>query len=266
MDHVTIRRTRRATSVPLMTIRSQELALGGCAFLAESHSVETPARKDSGAAIEWSAALARDPDAGRIRLANSIFANAPTGIRFVTPPSRIEIENCLKVGGGLFEFGESTEDREVTLLAIHITVRQGQYLCCFSSSSPNPRIAKLRVVLRDSAFDLAGSTAGLIRLTTPGDPSRAARSIQVTGRDSIIRPDIPILAWNGPGERPMRSLDSRSLVVEGLAVGDFRFVGQGTSPLSSTIDRGSLAIPRQSDDPPGIVGDRLADAFQDIHH
>jgi serine/threonine protein kinase len=269
MQHVTVRRTPRATAGALMMIRSQELALDGCAFLAERFSTESiavgSARSDSGAAIEWSAATARDPDAGRIRLANSIFANAPTGVRFVNPPSRIEIENCLKVGGGMLEFGEWTAEHEITLLANHFTVRQGQHLCCLSSSSPNPRIAKLRVVLRDSAFDLVGSRAGLIRVTSPGDPSRAARSIQVTGRDSIIRPDIPIFAWNKPGERQMKALDSHSLLVEGLSVGDFRFVGQGRSPASSAIDGGSLAIPRQSDELPGIIADRLSDAFQDTH-
>jgi eukaryotic-like serine/threonine-protein kinase len=267
MEHVTIRRTAHATSGALMKIHSQEMALDGCAFMDERRSEDPTvagiARSNSETAIEWSAAPARDPDAGRIRLANSIFASGPTGVRFVTSPSRIEIDNCLMAGGGMFDFGEWTADRQVTLLAQHLTVRQGQHLCCLSSAPFCHRPAQLRIVLRDSAFDLAGPAASLIRLTSLGDPSKAARSIQVTGRDSIIRPEIPIFAWTKPGVGQVKSLDSRSLVIEGLAVGDFQFVGHGRSPASYAIDCGSLAIPRQSDEPPGIIAERLADAFQE---
>jgi hypothetical protein len=120
----------------------------------------------------------------------------------------------------------------------------------------------LRLVLQDSAFDLKGSAAALIRLVSSADPSQRGRPILVTGRESVIVPNVPIVAWSRPGEAEARPFDSRGLVVEGLAVGDFQFVGPpDTAPAASSIDRRSLAIPRQSDEPPGIVSERLASAI-----
>ena len=84
------------------------------------------------------------------------------------------------------------------------------------------------------------------------------RPIAVTGRDSVIRPGVPIVAWSKPGEGKVDAVDSRDLAVEGLTAGDFQFTGPiGRSPAASAIDRQSLAIPRQSDEPPGVIVSRL---------
>jgi hypothetical protein len=105
---------------------------------------------------------------------------------------------------------------------------------------------------------LAGAASTLIHLVGSVEPAAGARAITVTGRDSVIRPNVPIVAWSKPGEGKVTPLDSRGLAVEGLTAGDFQFVGPiGASPAASAIDRQSLAIPRQSDEPPGIIVSRL---------
>jgi hypothetical protein len=255
LEHVILREDLVTPLGSLMDVRSQELAITACTFRAEGASAA------HGCTISWTAAPTRDPDAGRIRLINSVFATERAALRCETSPTRVEIENCLKIRGGLLELGTSGNDHEVIVFAQHLTLRQATWLCRMSGpSGPNGR--PLRFVLQDSAFELKGSAPALIRLVSSADPSQKGRPIQVTGRESVIGPNVPIVAWSRPGEAEARPFDSRGLVVEGLTVGDFQFVGRADSaPAASSIDRRSLAIPRQSDEPPGIAAERLASAI-----
>jgi eukaryotic-like serine/threonine-protein kinase len=275
MEHVIVRQAWEAPIAALMEIRSQELALTSCTFLAPRRSAENSAHPSSGAesfddsndlrhsecAISWTAAPARDPDAGRIRLTDVVFSTGRTALRFETAPRRVELDNCLKLGGGLLEFGTWSTDREITVFTEHLTLRRSAWLCRLSQR-PARSAGLLRLVLKDSAFDLAGPASTLIGLVSSAEPPAGAHSITVTGRDSVIRPSVPIVAWSKPGEKQVTPLDARGLVVEGLTAGDFQFVGPiGASPAASAIDRQSLAIPRQSDEPPGIIVSRLTSAL-----
>jgi hypothetical protein len=255
LEHVIVRQDLVTPLGSLLDVRSQELAITASTFRAEGTSAA------HGCAISWTAAPTRDPDAGRIRFTNTVFATERAALRCETTPTRVELENCLKVRGGLLEMGTSSNDHEVIVFAQHLTLRQATWLCRLSGpSGANGRM--LRLVLQDSAFDLKGSAATLICLVSSADPSQRGRPILVTGRESVIVPNVPIVAWSRPGEAQARPFDSRGLVVEGLAVGDFQFVGPADSaPAASSIDRRSLAIPRQTDEPPGIVSERLVSAI-----
>jgi hypothetical protein len=258
-----------------MEIRSQELAITGCTFLAPREPVANATSRPtnhessdigddedgSGCVIAWTAAPARDPDAGRIRLTDAVFATARTALRFETAPRRVELDNCLKLSGGLLDFGTWSTDSEMIVLAEHLTLRRAAWLCRMAQR-PARSAGLLRLVLKDSAFDLAGAAPTLIRLVSSAEPPAAARPITVTGRDSVIRPSVPIFAWSKSGEGKVTPVDSRGPVVEGLTAGDFQFVGSiSSSPAASAIDHQSLAIPRQSDEPPGIIVSRLPSAL-----
>ncbi|HEV3298567.1 MAG TPA: serine/threonine-protein kinase [Planctomycetaceae bacterium] len=254
LEHVIVRHDLVTPLGSLLEIHSQEVAISACAFRAEDRSAY-------GCVISWSAAPTRDPDAGRIHLIDTVFATERSALRCETAPTRVELEDCLKVRGGLLDLGNCRTDHEVIVFAQHLTLRQASWLCCLSNPSrTNGR--QLRLVLQDSAFELKGSTASLIRLVSSANPSQCGRSILVTGRESMIGPNVPIVAWSRPGQAEARPFDSTGLVVEGLAVGDFQFVGPADAdPAASSVDRRSLAIPRQSDEPPGIVPERLASAI-----
>jgi hypothetical protein len=270
MEHVIVRQVLQQPMGALMEIRSQELAISACTFLAPSRptdkatsrTVNESAEKrndplGTGCVIYWTAAPARDPDAGRIRLTDATFLTDRTALRFESPPRRVELDNCLKLGGGLLEFETWSGDREMTVLAEHLTLRQATWLCRLEQR-PARSAGLLRLVIKDSVFDLAGAASTLIHLVGSAEPAAGARAITVTGRDSVIRPSVPIVAWSKLGESKVTPLDSRGLTVEGLTAGDFQFVGPiGASPAASAIDRQSLAIPRQSDEPPGIIVSRL---------
>jgi hypothetical protein len=76
----------------------------------------------------------------------------------------------------------------------------------------------------------------------------------------VIRPDVAVIGWSRPNAATATPLEARGLVVESLAVGDFQFAGTdpaATSASASTIDLGSLGIPRTSDEPPGFLASRL---------
>ena len=259
MEHVIVRLAQQTRFPAIMEIRSQELTLTGCTLRTGQVDTARDNTNPSACAISWTAAQARDPDAGRIRITNTVFVTGREAVRFETAPTRVEVENCLELGGGLLEFAASSGDRDITIFAQHLTLRRAAWMC--RTQSPRNRSAGLlRLVLQDSAFDLAGRGAALIRVESSARPS-AFRSITITGRESVIRPDVPILAWSKPGQEPATPLDSGGLVIEGLTVGDFRFVGSVGGPAgASAIDRQSLAIPRQSDEPPGIIAARLASA------
>jgi eukaryotic-like serine/threonine-protein kinase len=257
MTHVVVRCESKNTPSALMVVRSQELALNGCAFSSASGRTE-----ESDAAVVWTMAPARDPDAGRIRLTNTVFSGAGTAVRFASPPTRIEIDNCLKQTGGFLHFGERGPDRDLTVVAEHLTLRRAAWMCRMSSPPGGRAAGQLRLVLRDSAFDLAGPGAALVRLISPFAPKIETRPILISGRESVICPDVSVVAWSKSGEAAARPIDACAVVVEGLAVGEFRFIGPaGASPADSSIDRQSLAVPRQSEEPPGIVASRLASVF-----
>ncbi|HEV8004295.1 MAG TPA: serine/threonine-protein kinase, partial [Planctomycetaceae bacterium] len=143
MEHVIVRQVLQQPMGALMEIRSQELAITACTFLAPSSSTDKatgrPAPNESaeksndplgaGCVICWTAAPARDPDAGRIRLTDATFLTDRTALRFESPPRRVELDNCLKLGGGLLEFETWSGDREMTVLAEHLTLRQATWLC-----------------------------------------------------------------------------------------------------------------------------------------
>ena len=268
LEHVIVRRAATSSADALIQVRSQELAIGDCAFVSGVDGSESLR-----ATITWTAAPARDPDAGRIRFTNTVFATPRAALRCASPPSRIEIDNCLKLGGGMLDFHERSAERDISVVAQHVTLRQASWLCCLARG-PKGANGQLHLVLRDSAFDLAGRGAALIRLVSPTQPSGRGRAVLITGGDSVIRPEIPIVGWSKPGADTVTPLDARGLSVEGLAVGDFQFVATippaiadpagslAQTAAASAIDLRSLAIPRNSDEPPGFVAARLAGGFQ----
>ncbi len=258
MEHVVVRQIQPASLSAVMEIRSQEVAITGCAFLDPQRSAESAdGAHGSGCVIAWTPAPARDPDAGRIRLTDAVFSTGRTALRFEQAPRRVELDNCLKVGGTLLEFDTWSADREMTVFAEHLTLRNATCLCRMSQQ-PARSNGQLRLVLKDSAFDLAGAGSALVHLLCTAEPPANARAITVSGQESVIRPSVPIVAWSKSSSGNVMLLESRGVVVEGLTAGDFQFVGPiGRTPASSAIDRQSLAIPRQSDEPPGIVAARL---------
>jgi hypothetical protein len=173
----------------------------------------------------------------------------------------------------MLDFDERSAERDISVVAQHVTLRQASWLCCLARG-PKGANGQLHLVLRDSAFDLAGRGAALIRLVSPTQPSGRGRAVLITGGDSVIRPEIPIVGWSKPGADTVTPLDARGLSVEGLAVGDFQFVATippaiadpagslAQTAAASAIDLRSLAIPRNSDEPPGFVAARLAGGFQ----
>jgi eukaryotic-like serine/threonine-protein kinase len=264
LDHVIVRRETSATRGPaihpsagdsngsLLSVRSQEVFLERCAF-----GGDKPA-EDRGAAVVWSGVNARDPDAGRIRLSNALFFNAGAAVVCATPPGRLEVDNCLKVGGALFDLRAWPTVRDIALSARHLTLRRATALCRARVSKTTGHQAQLRVALDECVFDLAGPQAGLLRLSSEKAPAGHDLPFVVTGGGSVIRPDVPVVAWTNPAASGRTATDLPNAVVEGLAVGEFQFLG--TSALTardSAVDGRSLQIPRRSNVPPGIVAERL---------
>jgi len=256
----------------LLVIRSQELILARCGFestdtfRADSSRRVVTADLASGAAknppaVVWRSAAARDPDAGHIRVQNSVFLNAGPAIVCASAPSRIEIDNALKIVGVLLEFQE-WPSRDFSVLARRVTIRQGEALCWASGGNVGRRKGRLQVLLRDCVFDLAGPQAGLLQLTSSVAPRGQESLFDVAGGESVITPGVPVVAWRDAAGNRTTPVEMRSDAVEGLAAGEFKFDGPlSRSPRDSTVDRGSLQVPRRSDDPPGIRAEELIAGF-----
>ena len=170
----------------------------------------------------------------------------------------MEIDNCLKIGGALFDLRGWPTGRDLTVSARHLTLRNGESFCRVQLSKTRGHNAQVRAALDESVFDLAGRQAALLLVTSNKVPFGRDIPMVVTGRGSVIRTNVPILAWvdRAAPERP--TIELSSAVVEGLAVGEFRFIGKsGLAVRDSVLDGRSLQVPRRSDVPPGIVADRL---------
>jgi eukaryotic-like serine/threonine-protein kinase len=254
MERVIFRRAPASTNdspSALLAIRSQELFLDRCSFSDEG--------SDNSAAIVWTAVNARDPDAGRIRLSNTVVMNAGAAVRCASAPGRLEVDNCLKVGGVLFDLRGWPSGRDLTVSARHFTLRNGDAFCRVPFSRMRGRSAQVRAALDESVFDLVGHQAALLLVTSKEAPFGRDIPIVVTGRGSVIRTNVPILAWVDRAAPERSAIELSSAVVEGLAVGEFRFIGNsGLSARDSALDGRSLQIPRRSDVPPGIVAERLS--------
>jgi hypothetical protein len=234
----------------LVAIRSQEVLLDRCSF--------SDVGNGSSAAIAWTAVNARDPDAGRIRLSNTVFANAGAAVLCGSTPGRLEVDNCLKIGGALFDLRSWPTGRDLTVSARHLTLRNGESFCRVQFSKTRGRHAQVRAALDESVFDLAGHQAALLLVTSDKAPFGRDIPMVVTGRGSVIRTNVPILAWIDRTAPGRSAIELSSSVVEGLAVGEFQFVGKsGPAARESALDGRSLQIPRRSDVPPGIVAERL---------
>jgi hypothetical protein len=238
------------SSRSLVAIRSQEVLLDRCSFSDE--------RNGTSAAIVWTAVNARDPDAGRIRLSNTVFANPGAAVFCASSPGRLEVDNCLKIGGALFDLRGWPTGRDLTVSARHLTLRNGESFCRVQLPKQHGHNAQVRAALDESVFDLAGRQAALLLVTSNKVPFGRDIPMVVTGRGSVIRTNEPILAWVDQIAPERSAIELSSAVVEGLAVGEFRFVGKsGLSARDSALDGRSLQIPRRSDVPPGIVAERL---------
>ncbi len=148
MDHVILRRETSATagaavrasagdaSGSLLAVRSQEVFLERCAFIADGPARTSSRHIEKGEqpagdspAVVWRGVDARDPDAGRIRLSNTVFFNAGAAVVCASAPGRLEADNCLKVGGALFDLREWPTVRDVVISARHLTLRRAEALC-----------------------------------------------------------------------------------------------------------------------------------------
>ena len=152
-------------------------------------------------------------------------------------PGRLEADNCLKVGGALFDLREWPTVRDVVISARHLTLRRAEALCWARIPKTAGRKAQLRAALDECVFDLAGPQAGLLRLTSEGTPSGHDPRFVVTGDGSVIRPDVPIVAWTTPAAPGRTPAEPSNAVVEGLAVGEFQFVGQAGSTAAGLTAR-----------------------------
>jgi hypothetical protein len=265
LQHVAIRRETPGTgsSAALVAVRSQEVLVERCRFDGDQQvpraANRTNATSDRLAALTWETVDARDPDAGHIRLLNTLFFNDGAAVACGSSPGRLEIDNCLKVGGTFFDLREWPAARGVALSARHATLRRAETLCSAHMRKAAGRKSSFRAALEECVFDLAGPQAGLLRLSSDAAPSSRDLSLIVSGGGSVIRPGVPLVAWTKPGVTGRSTTELANAVVEGLAVGEFEFVGRSVLTVrDSAVERRSLQIPRQSDLPPGIVAENLA--------
>lgn len=242
--------SRRAPDSPLLAVRSQDVTIDGCRFSTRTRR----GPRDKFPAVVWSAVAARDPDAGRIRLSNTVFCNSGPGVICQSPPGRLEADNCLKLGDALFELPNWPLSRELVIAARHVTLRRAETLCRVTFAGYGNRKTSVHADLHECAFDLVGARASLVQATGNHKIGVARASFVVTGDGSVIRPNIPIAVSTGSTAAASPEQSS----VEGLAVGEFQFAGhEGTTPRDSMVDGRSLQIPRQSDATPGIIAERL---------
>jgi serine/threonine protein kinase len=251
---------------PLLAIRSQNVSLERCTFATvgsdgtSSHAVvgREIATEDRSAVV-WDGLQARDPDAGRIQISNTLFLNAGPAIVCASPPTRLEVDNCLKIGGDLFDLREWSAARDVAISARHLTLRHAEALCRVRIAKTTSRGAQLRAALDDCVFDLTGPHAALLLLSSEQARARIDLPFVVTGSGSVIRPSVPVVSQHPRGTSERAAANLSIALVEGLTAGEFLFVGDADSSAhNSAIDGRSLQTPRRSDVSPGIIAKRFA--------
>jgi serine/threonine-protein kinase len=235
----------------LVQLRASRAEFQGCSFQGQEM---TPAPVS---AVRWvHPARAKDVEtalpSGRLRLADCLFRNVGVGLDCRTVGAlAIELKNTLRLGGGpLVRLDHCPQaDEPASIVLEQVTLRGGGPLleCLVPRSVEQP--AELSVVSTACAFVPEPGTP-LVRLTGAEMPLPLLGAVRWTGQGSLLAPQIPVIAWRGPGERE-EIVDESSLSIAGLVRSAVGFAGQpSTDPAGSRLIR--WQAPLQSADPPGI--------------
>lgn len=234
----------------LMAVSSQDLLIDRCGFFSNPPD-DTP---DSAPSVIWRSADARDPEAGQIRLQNTHFSGQGPALACASAPAGIVATNCLKIGGVFLDFREGPAKTGLVVNLRRVTLRSAAALCRLATITKRGRSVSIDVNAQSCVFDLAAPDAALVRLVREAPPAKHGIAFSLTGSDSVIKSNVPILGWSKQGTGRLFPVDAASAPIEGLSAGEFQFVGPaGFDPKNSSLARDSLQIPRESEELPGIV-------------
>ena len=180
-------------------------------------------------------------------------------------PTDIECVNCAKIGGGaMFVLSDDVSAGTVLSLRLkQLTLRQAECLLDWRSATDGGARGFITIQADDCVFDLADSSAALLRIAGDRPIDSATTRIEVTGPESLARPGLAIASRTTSAGKSVTLRDRGVVALEGITTGPFTFTGPvSRAPGDATID--SYDMPRRSPEPPGIDASRLATSLSRV--
>jgi len=236
-----------ADQTPLVVAHAQQLGVTDCLF-----------QTRAGPAISW-AAIDESPGASaRAGLARTQFCGEGSALVTDHPPAAVLLDNVLKLGAGcLVEMSSTAGGRSQTRVdARQTTLRNsGSLLRIVPARESGPKLLAL-MTLENCVVDLAADN-GLVEFSGGEPPRDWQQLVQITGENSLVRPDVNVVGLFQPASGDVSRLDASQVVIDGLLATEFQFAGpESIDPRDSCLT-GYFGYAR-SDYPPGIRRDEAA--------
>jgi hypothetical protein len=163
----------------------------------------------------------------------------------------LSCENVLHLGGGpLLSWNSDTSQNRLSLALRHVTQRNaGPLVQCHSDDPASlPTIA----VSADDCVLEPRRGRPVFEYVAAIEPALNPEAFAWSGEGSLLAPNAPLIAWTDSTTGTMQELDSDSVALDGLAVGQVRFAGLPTTSAADSVVT-FAETPRRSPEPPGIV-------------
>lgn len=189
---------------------------------------------------------------GQIRLIDCLFVGVNAGIDCRTIGAlTVELTNSLHLGPGpLVRLDHCPQsDEPVSLSLSQVTLRgTGPLLDCLAQRTEQ-QPGDITVAATACVF-APRPDEPLVCYRGTALPERLPRGLRWTGQGSLVTPNVPILAWQGPEDRP-QLVDESSLSIAGLVRSDVEFAHEPSAdPAASRVIR--WQAPLRSTNPPGV--------------
>ena len=239
------------TELAMIQLQASGAEFHGCSFQIEE---TTP---DPVTAVHWvHPTRAKDVEtalpSGRLRMADCLLRRVGVGLDCRTIGAlAIEVKNTLRLGGGpLVRLDHCPQaDEPASIVLEQVTLRGGGPLleCLVPRIVEQP--GEISVLSTACAF-VPEPGVPLVRVTGAEMPLPLLGAVRWSGQGSLLAPQVPVIAWRGPGDRE-QVVDESSLSIAGLVRSAVGFAGQPwADPAASRLIR--WQAPLQSADPPGI--------------
>ena len=242
----------------LLSVQSQHLVIRNCGF--ENRKLESFESSPHSSAIVWMAVDPQDPAGSRLSLQNTMFSGDSAAIHFATTPYKVQVSNCLKLGGGtMLVFASPPKaGKDLQLALKQLTLRGSDALLAMQVPENPAESGRTSIVAVDCVFDFAEPHTPLFLFQSLVRSSQWLKQIKLTSKGSVAKPGLQIAQWMYPETGKRKDIETSHIEIEGLSIGTFQFAGprSSTNPADSAL-KSLRGAPRNSLHLPGINASQL---------
>ncbi|MEX2285511.1 MAG: serine/threonine-protein kinase [Planctomycetaceae bacterium] len=253
------KRTKGRT-VPLLKVRTQTFVAENCSFVTEAEASSNVSKSAASTLrpppmIDWEPVNANDQTSRQVSLQNAAFIGGAPAVELDSAPQVLHAVNCLKVGRGPFlvlAHAPKAHERFQTNLK-QVTLRDADGLYDVRVAGNSTPLGLIAVESTDSVFHFGNDGSSLLQFVGDQEIKAANVRVDVGGEGTVANRSFNVAAWTGTAKQAGTSLNSDTIVLDGVLAVPFEFAGPADrNPRNSAVRAVPTQGPRRSSLPPGI--------------